>query len=370
MKKFLFSTTALAVAGAFAFSGDVNAAAKPIKIGVGGFMNSEAGIGSNAGSFSSDDNAVGGGTNFDSFNTVQDSEIYFTGTTKLDSGVSVSVTVQLEADQTGGIIDESYMKLTGGFGDLRLGYVTGAASTLKHTAPFVGINLTFGGSENYVVQPAAVTSGNSTHVSSSGDAAKISYISPRAGGLAVGVAYTPSTTAGNAPPLVGGATGTETQVYEAALSFEQTIGTSSVQADIEYEHVSGTTNNTHGMLRGGVKVSAGGFTVGGSLSQRKDLNNAKNNTTNTDEISAYDLGVSYAMGDYTFGIATATGEQDTAAGGSDKETKWSLGAQYGGLGGGVTLTATYVNADYSDSGGANADNNSGHALIGQIKVSF
>jgi outer membrane protein OmpU len=369
LKKFLFSTTALAVAGAFAFSGDANAAAKPISIGVGGFMNSEIGVGTNQSAFEA---ATDGSlTKTDSFNTVQDSEIYFTGTTKLDSGVSVSVTVQLEADQTGGIIDESYMKLTGGFGDLRLGYVTGAASTLKHTAPFVGMNLTFGGTENYVTAPAAITTNNSTHVSSSGDAAKISYISPRTGGLAIGVAYTPSTTASNLSPAIGGLVGTETQVYEAALSFENTVGTTSIKADVEYEHSTGTSNNTHDMVRGGVSISAGGFTVGGSLSQKKNYGtNTKDNTTNTDEISAYDLGVSYAMGDWTVGIAGASGEADTAIGGTDSESKWSVGAAYGGLGGGVTLTATYVNVDYSDATATAANNNSGHAMIGQIKVAF
>jgi len=369
LKKHLFSTTALAVAGAFAFSGTVNAAAKPISIGVGGFMNSEVGFGSNRSAFESA--ADGSLTKRDSFNTVQDSEIYFTGTTKLDSGVSVSVTVQLESDQgAAATIDESYMKLTGGFGDLRLGYVTGAASTLKHTAPMVGVNLTFGGSDNYITVPSNVTSGNSTHVSSSGDHAKISYISPRAGGLAIGAAYTPSTAIVNTAPLIGGTAGIDTQVYEVALSFEKSIGTSSVKADVEYEHVSGISNNTHAMLRAGLLVSAGGFTVGGSMSQKKDLNNAKNNTTNTDEIAAYDLGVSYTMGDYTFGVAAANGVQDVAAASEDSESKWSVGASYGGLGGGVTLSATYINADYSDSGSAAADNNSGHSMIGKIAVSF
>jgi outer membrane protein OmpU len=376
LKKFLFSTTALAVAGAFAFSGGANAAEK-IKIGVGGFMNSEMGFGSNQGSFESDGGTIL--TKRDSFNTVQDSEIYFSGTTKLDSGVSVSVTVQLEADQTGGIIDESYMKLTGGFGDLRLGYVTGAASTLKHTAPFVGMNLTFGGSDNYISVPAAVTSGNSTHVSSSGDAAKISYISPVSGGLRIGAAYTPSTTASNLAPAIGGTAGNETQVYEAVLSFEQKIGTSSVQADVAYEHSSGNAVNTHDMVRAGVKIAAGGFTVGGSMSRKDDVGDpnlanglGKNNTTSTDEIQAYDLGVSYTMGDYTFGVAMASGEQQTAAASEDSEDKWSVGASYGGLGGGVTLTATYINADYTDGQGnaVAANNNNGHALIGQVKVSF
>jgi len=372
LKKFLFSTTALAVAGAFAFSGDANAAAKKISIGLGGFMNSEAGVGVNSGSFES--TADGSLTKRSGFNTVQDSEIYFTGTTKLDSGVSVSVTVQLEADQgAAATIDESYMKLTGGFGDLRLGYVTGAASTLKHTAPMVGVNLTFGGSENYVTQPAAVTSGNSTHVSTSGDAAKISYISPRTGGIALGLAYTPSTTATNLAPAIGGlngTTGSETAVYEAALSYETSMGTSSVKADIEYEHSTGTSVNTHGMIRGGLVWSAGGFTVGGSLSKRKNLNNTRNLTSTTDELNAFDLGLSYAMGDYTFGIATAAGSQDTAAGGDDTETKWSAGVSYGGLGGGVTLTAAYVNADYNDSSSIASNNNAGHAIIGAIKVGF
>ena len=51
MKKFLFSTTALAVAGTLAFGADANAAAKPIAIGIGGFMTSEWGLGENEGDF-------------------------------------------------------------------------------------------------------------------------------------------------------------------------------------------------------------------------------------------------------------------------------------------------------------------------------
>ena len=381
MKKFLFSTTALAVAGAFAFSGGANAAEK-IKIGLGGFMTSEFGVGSNDGSFESD--ADGSLTKRDAFNTVQDSEIYFTGTTKLDSGVSVSVTVQLEADQSssGQNIDESYMKLTGGFGDLRIGYVSGSNTTLKHIAPYVGVALDGTASDNYIAVPAAVNANVSTNTATSGDAAKIVYISPVSGGLRIGASYTPSTTASNNSPAIGGTAGTETQVYEAVLSFEQTIGTGSVQADIAYEHASGTVLNTHDMLRAGLKISAGGFTVGGSMSRKDDVGDpalgaaadnglGKNNTSNTDEITAYDLGVSYKMGDYTFGVAGTKSNQQSEIAAEDTESKWGAGVSYGGLGGGVTLTATYINADYSDSGQTVvSNNNSGHALIGQIKVSF
>ena len=76
------------------------------------------------------------------------------------------------------------------------------------------------------------------------------------------------------------------------------------------------------------------------------------------------------MGDYKFGIAHTQASADTAAGLEDEETKWGIGVEYGGLGGGVTLKGAYVNADYNDSGEAAADNNSGHAIVGSIKVSF
>ena len=65
----------------------------------------------------------------------------------------------------------------------------------------------------------------------------------------------------------------------------------------------------------------------------------------------------------------AHGEHDTAAGASDQVDKWGVGMTYG-LSTGVTLAAGYYYADFDDSAEAAADNNDGHALIGQIKVSF
>jgi len=363
LKNFLFSTTALAVAGALTFGSDANAAAKPIKIGVGGFMTTEMGFGSNNGDFE-----TGGlGTTTVSnkragFNNVQDSEILFSGSTKLDSGVTLSINIQLEADQadTAGI-DESYMKLTGDFGDLRLGSTTGTNSVLKHTAPYVGVAPDGGGSDAYISVPSTSTASNSTNVATSGDANKIAYISPRQGGMAFGMSYTPSTSNLNTAPIVGGNAGTEVDVLEAALSYETKVGTSSVQGDIALENAGNDTQS----LRAGLKVSAGGWTVGGSI-------RAKNHDVDEDTLGqdAYDLGISYAMGAYTFGLATAVGRADVAPGLEDKERKWSVGMSTP-IDTGVTATLTYIKADYDDGNSAAiSSNNDGHALIGQIKVSF
>ncbi|MDC0189622.1 porin [Rhodospirillales bacterium] len=365
MKKFLFSTTALAVAGAFAFGADANAAAKPIKIAVGGFMTTEMGFGNNDSAFE-----TGGASSTTTsnkratFNNVQDSEILFSGSTKLDNGISLSINIQLEGDQAvaaGTQIDESYMKLTGAFGDLRLGSTTGTNSVLKHMAPYVGVGLDGGGSDNYITVPAAVTAGNSSNASTSGDANKIAYITPRSGGLALGVSWTPSTSNLNTSPVTGGNAGTEIAVLEGALSYETTMGTSSVKADIAFESAS---NNTR-KYRGGVLVGAGGVTVGGSYSVQDDDTEGVR-----DKRIAYDLGVSYVMGAYKFGLAMAQGTRDFGTNNEDDEDKWSAGLQYT-IDTGVTGTLTYINADYEDgASGADTNNNDGHALIGQIKVSF
>jgi hypothetical protein len=371
LKKFLFSTTALAVAGTLAFGVDANAAAKPIKIGVGGFMTTEWGYGDNSGEFEAGSPPTTGTSNKRaSLNNVQDSEIYFTGSSKLDSGVTVSITIQLESDQAvggaGTQIDESYMKLTGAFGDLRLGSTTGTNSVLKHTAPYVGVAPDGGGSDAYISVPAAVTASNSTNTSSSGDANKIGYISPRTGGLAVGMSYTPSVTNANTAPVNGGNDADGGEVLEAAISFETTVGTSSVGLDVAAETRS---NSTHA-YRAGAKVGFGGITIGGSVFKRND-NDGDNTATATDNnANSYDLGVSYAMGAYTFGVAKAYGERSDGDGTQDTESKWSAGMSYA-IDTGVTGTLTYIKADYDDgAAGAATDDNDGHAVIGQIKVSF
>jgi len=368
LKKFLYSTTALAVAGALAFGSDANAAAKPIKIGVGGFMTTEWGFGDNSGDFE-----TGGATSTTtsnkraSLNNVQDAEILFSGSTKLDSGVTVSINIQLEADQAriGTTIDESYMKLTGGFGDLRLGSTTGTNSVLKHTAPYVGVSPDGGGSDNYISVPAAVTASNGTNVASSGDANKIAYISPRVGGMAIGVSYTPSVTNADTAPVTGGNSADGGEVLEAAISYETAVGTSSVGLDVAAETRS---NSTHA-YRAGAKVTTGPFTVGGSIFKRND-NDADNTATATDNnANSYDLGVSYVMGAYTFGVAKAYGERSDGGSTEDTESKWSAGMSYA-IDTGVTGTLTYIKADYDDGAGAAGGDNDGHALIGQLKVSF
>jgi len=142
MRKSLYMTTALAAAGMLAFGATGAVAGShtggKIKIGLGGFLNTYIGFAEQDGSFEST-NQNPARVGYDSINIKTDSEVYFTGGTKLDNGVGVNVVIQLEGDAvSGGAIDETYVKFTGGFGDVRLGATKYASFVLRHGAPGAG----------------------------------------------------------------------------------------------------------------------------------------------------------------------------------------------------------------------------------------
>jgi len=208
MKKVLFSTTALAAASMLAFSAsDAQAGshskAKPLSIKVGGFMKAAVGFSEQDGSFESTTNSTARAS-YDAFNQYNDSEIYFTGSTKLDNGITASVTVQLEADQVknGTQIDASYMRLTGGFGDLRLGSGSYASAMLSNKAPWTGAMNPHGSDYSaWIVKPAAnsLSAVQGTSIGG-GDNMKVAWISPTISGLRLGLSYEPSGTNSDKPP--------------------------------------------------------------------------------------------------------------------------------------------------------------------------
>ena len=153
MKKALYTTTALAAAGMFAFSGADAVAAEKVKIGVGGYFIWAAGV-------SDSDSDMH--KNQGSLNMISDSEIYFRGNTTLDNGIRIDVIVQLETDQTssasggsGNVIDESYLKVGNlkQWGEFRLGSTKQAHFLFRAMGPHVStiVNATNGDLSSYFV---------------------------------------------------------------------------------------------------------------------------------------------------------------------------------------------------------------------------
>jgi len=381
MKKVLYSTTFLAAASLAFGAQDAEAKkAKPLSIGVGGYMKQVIGFAEQSGSFEStagDPARVG----YDSFNVWQDSEIYFRGSTKLDNGVGVSVTVQLETDDPNDAasIDESYMALSGGFGDIHIGGTKKASVKLGVWSPVTGtIGLANPDSNNFIVVPtafltgAAASSAFSTAIAGASDAVKINYLSPSVNGLRLGLTYTPSTDNASTPPETGGNDGDANQVYDATLRYSGKMGGSNLNAVFSYVEQHGNALNSWSAWRTGVSATFGNITVGAAMKQVDNIDTGKGGTANSDEEEVFDVGLRYKVDDKTnVGIAFLHGEQPLASGtaGEDEGDKWSIGATYA-VGPGVTLSGQVLYVDWTNESTADADNNNGWAAIGGLQVNF
>jgi outer membrane protein OmpU len=390
MKKSLYMTTALAAASVLALGAtDAMAAekAKKMQLKISGSFTSLVGFSKQSGSFESTA-ASTARTGYDSFNIVNDSEIHFTGTTKLDNGIAVSVIVQLETDQSeagGGhtgvaanasinnTIDESYVKLTGGFGDVRIGNTKAASFVLKHAAPLGGaIPIEHPATNNWIVRPAAVNPSSlsngtvGTHIGG-GDDMKLVYISPKFSGFRLGGSYTPSNSETDAPAAVGGTAGTETQTYDAMVSYESKLGTVDLKADFGYFEVHGTAATSQKAWRTGATLGFGAITIGGSYQDRDNMDSNQTNIANT----AYALGAQYKNGPYSVGVKyfNVVSPQAPAVPGDDEVTKVAIGGSYA-MGPGISLVGTVVHVNWDEETTADANNNSGWAAIGGIKVYF
>jgi len=381
MKKFLFSTTALAAVSALAISASVaNAAEKkkkpqPLKLSLGGFMHSMAGFASNDGTFEGDSASDLSRQSYDAFNMVQDSEVYFTGSTKLDNGVTLSVAIQLEGDQVNkaaASIDASYMKLTGGFGDIRIGSHAGPAAIMRHKGPKNGpISLDTGETNSYVVRPAGhnILTAAGVTVGAS-DAIKLIYITPKLGksGLFAGFAYTPSKANDDNPPDVGGNAGTDVQVYQGIVSYEDKVGSTTVQADIAYWEEHANAAASFKAVAGGLNLVFGGLTVGFGVKGQSNIDTGQGGTATSNDQKNWMGGFQYKLGDYTFGANYLSGEED-AVGGDDEVEKWAIGGSYK-IGEGVSTSAGLYHVEWDDQTTTNANNNSGWAVVAGIKVAF
>ena len=180
MGKFLMATSALAFAGALAV-GPASAADK-MSLGLGGYMEQWFGYANR-----DDDGAEGG------WDTQSDTEIHFMGSLDSDMGLKYTVHVELEGNQNSAKaaeIDESFVRVSGAFGQLEFGARDHAMVRMHHGTNDVGIGLTSGDTQKWIPGAYLETAGHAG-TAGGGDSVKLNYISPRVSGLQVGVSYAP-----------------------------------------------------------------------------------------------------------------------------------------------------------------------------------
>ena len=187
MKKILLGSTALVAAGMIA---SAPASAK-MKLSVGGYMEQWVG-------YVSQDDV--GTADYSGVDVKSDSEVHFKGMVKLDNGMSVGVNMQLEGNGGGDTIDESYLIVKGGFGEINLGSENSALYKMHYSAKGYGIGFNSGDQSSWVNTGGSISqSGHfrqpmgSTNIEPNGmnDSEKITYYTPRVNGFQLGVSYAP-----------------------------------------------------------------------------------------------------------------------------------------------------------------------------------
>lgn len=338
MKKLLYGTTAI-VAASMLGAGAASAA-EPITLSVGGYYQTYFAV------IDADDTA---GASYQSTVVGQTGEIHFTGETTLDNGLQVGINVQLEAyttdidDVTGDQIDEHYVYLEGGWGRLEIGAENGAA--YKAGGSWVPSGIVGHGvdSPEHLQHPTRGSAVTTTQITTSNDANKISYYTPRMGGFQLGVSYTPDVGddiagGGVASPrtalIENGSGGASVEdVFEIGANWSGTFG--GVDLGINAGYLTGDENNDDREVdewRVGGQIGYGGFTLVGNYNDEDTMDGL-------DGSQAFTTGLSYGTGPWTVAVGYLHSENDLVmgAGENDKRDHYEIGASYA-LGPGVTIS--------------------------------
>ncbi len=373
MKKQLLGTTTLVAAGLLVAggSGQEAYAAEPMSLSVGGYFTSALQV-------QDEDDGVGeSAEGLQDTGISTDGEIQFTATTELDNGLKVRARIEMEAFNNGGgtgIIDEVYLRFSGGFGQLSVGYDDNAAYVMYYQAPLgayqIGIQTpTFG---IPAVGNNAITSYASLYPGLGGDGGKIIYFTPRVNGIQLGLSWQPDGASG--PPASPPATlrdddaGGQEDIFAVGVNFVQSFDEADVAISGGYVHgnleTGGTGDEDRDQFTAGINLSFAGFTVGASYLQDDT------GTTGDNDLEGVDVGVTYGSGPWTVGVTYLHVEQERGTGAGEDELDAYLFSGTYNIGPGVNLWAGVKHYDFDDSvGAADSENSATFGIIG-TSVSF
>lgn len=340
--------TISAVALAFAAMPTGFAAGEPLDISVGGYYTQSVQL---------VDAPNRDGNNIEDEVIAQDAEIHFKGKTVLDNGTELGIRVELEASNSDDQIDEHYVYLKGDWGKLILGAENGVGHLMQVRPPrFVpGLKMFDNSVTDDVFEDAydvllcddnadstadrcdeinddgeITRQGDSiiddAHMSTklehiSGDANKLSFMTPRVGGLQLGVSYAPNNADKNGGENnaghtrgTGGANDQATQedIIELGVSLKGTAR--NIGYKLSYTTVEGDTVAQDAVKPRstsiGLALQYGNWLIGGNQSTYEDLHEVDPIAyAQSEKIETVSYAVKYKMGDSHFGIGFTEGEE-------------------------------------------------------------
>jgi len=377
MKKHLLTSTALVAAGLMAVSapaiagGHAAKASKPSLV-LKGDTRQLIGVGEND---EAHDAANGERVGFDQ---QTDGEIHFVGSVTLDNGIKIKTNVQLEANTDGDEIDEHWMRISGSFGEIRMGSMDDAAMAmttgyLGTWATSVGVSPSFDITD-WVNNPATVSTNTIARVDSSSDGENIAYFTPRMAGFQVGASFIPSTSEDNNDEREPNANG-DTDGYSIGVNYVTKFEGASIAAAFGYgtnkESTAGVSDpEVYGMA---ISVSSGPFKVNASYVDKDDQTNAAGVTTTAGQ-ETFELGAKYTMGANAFSVGYQAAEAKASTGSAfDGDEHTAIVLSYSRtLGPGVRFLLSGIWADFDDGliNAASGNSNQGTGLASGIAIRF
>ena len=383
MKNTLLCTSALALTG---FAGAANAAevsAGSVNMGFSGYYTTglayaSVGTGANAGA-----------TDFDGIDVWTNAEIHFKPSITLDNGIKIGIDVQLEAgsNTNGDQIDEAYMSISGDFGQVLIGSENSAGYKMTVAAPdvsmifaqsssltaYVPYSGTVTGTAGSAVAGADLFRGTlgATYIENNrnNDANRLTYFSPRFGGLQLGLSYARDSGQTNGP--VNNNT-TLTDIVDIAANYSGSFGGMDLDGSLRWGQASAPGAAIDPEIWGaGLAVGFSGVTIGGSY--------AEQDGTLARDGSAYDLGISYANGPMSYSLTYFKGkniDNENITNGAlyayEELETWVLAAKYkvnSNFSVGAFIADTDFSEDIDDSGNATGGDDVDGTVFG-VSASF
>ncbi|MEQ8877036.1 MAG: porin [Phycisphaerales bacterium] len=357
MKKQLLCTSAIALGIAAA-----PAAAQEWNLDWGGYMNQHVAFGD-----ISDNLAVIAGPAFsgqdwegDGLDLHQTSEIIFTPNVTLDNGLTFGINIQLEGENVGARVDETYMSISSDtFGRLDLGAensagyksMVGAPSvtsmyinspSTSAFIPFTGVDASFAASVGLTgafltalpFRQAGISS--YTEVGGNNDVQRITYYTPDFNGLTIGVSYAPQGAVNAASSYSINKNAVLSDIFDIGVNYSNSFGSTDITLAARWG-----TGETPSLAAGasdfetwgvGFQVGFNNITIGGSWTENDNdetlagfgatTAGAPAPTTAAGDSEGWSFGVTYdAAGPWAFEALTYQSETDIVIGGANSGFK-------------------------------------------------
>ncbi|MEO5372943.1 MAG: porin [Alphaproteobacteria bacterium] len=387
MKKILYGTTALVAATLVV--GPVHAA-EPLKVSVSGSMQEWFAVVKNK---KAGPNTAVGARDINPIAINADTEVDFKASTKLDNGLTVSAVIEVDTNDNGNniAVDEQWASVAGGFGTVYAGVRQSTNLQLHNEAPDVGIG--YGDVDIYLRHPTgggmlSFGGGTATGAKASSDqnnldgtsferlmndAPSVGYVSPQFAGFTVAGTYSSSSTSVGAVDQVSNGH----NAWDLSLAYSADLGGVKIGADAGMYRMNGSQTNAVTSLQayeGGLKIGAGGFTIGGAY--MRVMEPAKRNgnaATYAADGSTWNVGASYAFGQAAVSLLyyRENHQGNPLIRGSDKFETYLLSGKYD-LGAGVALKGSGFYGKYKSNeyAGDPLNNNKGYGLVTGLDLTF